>query len=212
MDRKIFLGKYRVTADEIDSVGEMAAGPLAYEAEEIDSGKKVVVEVIPAGGLKAPVRERLEAEAIAAKKLSHPNIPALCDFGVEDDHLVYITEEFEGTPAEEWVNAHGPMPVGPVLRIASQVMSALGAAAFHRINHHALNPGNLVLVPGQTAEGEWPLIKVLHFVGVVRIFRGPTPWPLSTNLFITSARNRSKKARSISARNSILSGRRCGFF
>jgi hypothetical protein len=58
------------------------------------------------------------------------------------------------------------MPVGAVLRIASQVVSALGAAAIQRITHHAINPANIVLVPGQTAEGEWPLVKVLHFVGV----------------------------------------------
>jgi serine/threonine protein kinase len=166
MDSKIFLGKYRVAADEMEAVGDIADNPLAYEAEEIDSRKKVVVEVIPAASLKAAVRERLEAEAIAAKKLSHANIPALNDFGVENDQLVYVTEDFEGTLAEEWVNSHGPMPVGPVLRIASQVVSALGAAAFHRINHHAINPSNLVLVPGQTAEGDWPLVKVLHFVGV----------------------------------------------
>ena len=172
MDSKIFLGKYRVVAGEMESVGEIADGPLAYEAEEIDSGKKMTVEVIPAASLEAAVRERLEAEAAAAKKLIHVNIPALYDFGVEDDHLVYVTEGFEGTPAEEWVNAHGPMPVGPVLRIASQVVSALGVAAVHRINHHALNPANLVLAPGQTAEGEWPLIKVLHFVGVVPTLSG----------------------------------------
>jgi serine/threonine protein kinase len=172
MDNKIFLGKYRVAAEEMAAVGEIADSPLAYEAEEIDSGKKVVVEVVPAAPLKAAVRETLESEAIAAKKLSHVNIPALYDFGVEDDQLVYVTEDFEGTLAEEWVNAHGPMPVGPVLRIASQVVSALGAAAFHRINHHAINPSNLVLVPGQTAEGEWPLVKVLHFVGVAPKFSG----------------------------------------
>lgn len=172
MDSKIFLSKYRVEAVEIEAVGELADNPLVYEAEEIETGKKVVVEVIPAGSLKVAVRERLEAEAIAAKKLSHANIPALYDFGVEDDYLVYVTEDLEGTLAEEWVNAHGPMPVGPVLRIASQVVSALGAAAFHRINHHAINPGNLVLVPGQTAEGEWPLVKVLHFVGVAPKFSG----------------------------------------
>jgi serine/threonine-protein kinase len=166
MDSKIFLGKYRVAGDEMGAVGELTDSPLAYEGEEIDSGKNVVVEVVPAAPLKAAVRERLEAEAIAAKKLSHVNIPALYDFGVEDDHFVYVTEDFEGTLAEEWVNAHGPMPEGPVLRIAAQVVSALGAAAFHRINHHAINPSNLVLVPGQTAEGEWPLVKVLHFVGV----------------------------------------------
>jgi len=166
MDSKIFLGKYRVTAEEMEAVGEIADSPLAYEAEEIDSGKKVVVEIVPAGSLKTAPRERLETEALAARKLSHVNIPALCDFGVEDDHLVYVTEDFEGTSAEEWVNANGPMPVGPVLRIASQVVSALGAAAVHQINHHAINPRNLVLVPGQTAEGDWPLVKVLHFVGV----------------------------------------------
>ena len=172
MDSKIFLGKYRVPAEEIGAVGEPSDSPLAYEGEEIDSGKKVVVEVVPAASLKMAVREQLEAKAIAAKKLNHVNIPALHDFGVEDDHLVYITEDFEGTLAEEWVNTHGPMPVGPVLRIASQVVSALGAAAFHRIVHRAINPSNLVLVPGQTAEGEWPLVKVLHFVGVVPKFSG----------------------------------------
>jgi serine/threonine-protein kinase len=172
MDSKIFLAKYRVSAEEIGKVGESTDSPLAYEGEEIESGKKVIVEVVPAGSLKRAVRERLEAEAIAAKKLNHVNIPALYDFGVEDDHLVYITEDFEGTLAEEWVNARGPMPVGPVLRIASQVVSALGAAAFHRINHHAINPSNLVLAPGQTAQGDWPLVKVLHFVGGVPKFSG----------------------------------------
>jgi serine/threonine protein kinase len=172
MDSKIFLAKYRVSAEEIEEVGELTDSPVAYEGEEIDSGKKVIVEVVPAGSLKPAVRERLEAEAVAAKKLNHVNIPTLYDFGVEDDHLVYVTEDFEGTLAEEWVNARGPMPVGPVLRIASQVVSALGAAAFHRINHHAINPSNLVLAPGQTAEGEWPLVRVLHFVGVLPKFSG----------------------------------------
>jgi serine/threonine protein kinase len=172
MDSKIFLAKYRVAAEQIEEVGELTDSPLAYEGEEIASGKKVIVEVVPAGSLKPAVRERLEAEAIAAKKLNHVNIPVLYDFGVENDHLVYITEDFEGTLAEEWVNARGPMPVGPVLRIAAQVVSALGAAAFYRINHHAINPSNLVLAPGQTAEGEWPLVRVLHFVGVVPKFSG----------------------------------------
>ena len=172
MDSKIFLRKYRVSAEEIEAVGEPGDSPVAYEGEEIDSGKKMVVEVVPAAALKMAVREQLEAEAIAAKKLNHVNIPALYDFGVEDDHLVYVTEDFDGTLAEEWVNTNGPMPVGPVLRIASQVVSALGAAAFHRIVHRAINPSNLVLVPGQTAQGEWPLVKVLHFVGGAPKFSG----------------------------------------
>jgi hypothetical protein len=164
MDSKIFLGKYRV-AEGIEAVREVADNPLAYEAEEIDSGKKVRVKVVSAASLNAAAREQCKAQAMTAKTLNHVNIAALYDFGVQDDHLVYVTEAFEGTTAEEWIKANGPMPVGPVLRIASQVVSALSAAAFHGIVHRAINPNNLVLVPGQTAQGEWPLVKVLHFVG-----------------------------------------------
>ena len=40
MDSKIFLGKYRVSAEEIGAVGEPGNSPLSYGGEEIDSGKK----------------------------------------------------------------------------------------------------------------------------------------------------------------------------
>jgi serine/threonine-protein kinase len=180
MEHKIFLGKYRVAADEIAlsgaeplggvAVAEQPTTTVVYRGEKIESGRDVSLEVIPAGAFKPVVREELEAEALAAKKLNHINIPAIYDFGIEDDHLIYVTEYFDGTSAEEWVNQHGPMPTGAVLRIALQVVSAMGASAFHKISHHAINPANLMLVPGQTPEGDWPLVKVLHFVGVAPTF------------------------------------------
>jgi serine/threonine protein kinase len=185
MEHKIFLSKYRVAADEIafegaeSSDNASATGPTeatgsiaarVYRAQEIDSGREVTVEVIPALAFKSAVREELEAEATTAKKINHVNIPALYDFGTEDDQLIYVTEYFDGASAEEWVNEHGPMPTGAVLRIALQVIGAMGAASFHKISHHAINPGNLILVPGQTPEGDWPLVKVLHFVGVAPTF------------------------------------------
>jgi serine/threonine protein kinase len=175
MEHKVFLTKYRVAADEIALSGpepigdapviEQSATALVYRGEEIESGRDVAIEVIPAASFESDVRDELEAEALAAKKINHINIPALYDFGIEDDHLIYVTEYVDGTSAEEWVNDHGPMPTGAALRIALQVVSAMGASAFHRIAHHAINPRNLILVPGQTPEGDWPLVKVLHFVG-----------------------------------------------
>jgi len=182
MEHKIFLGKYRVAADEMAlaapatnaataiAVTESAAIATIYRGEELETGRDVSIEVIPAAGFKPVVREELEAEASAAKKISHVNIPTLYDFGVEDEQLIYVSEHFDGTSAEEWVNTHGPMPTGAVLRIALQVVAALGEAAFHKISHHAINPMNVILVPGQTPEGDWPLIKVLHFVGVAPTF------------------------------------------
>jgi serine/threonine protein kinase len=185
MEHKIFLSKYRVAADEIaltspEPTGtagmalaiEPATVPKVYRGVEIDSGRDVSVEVTPALAFKHAVREQLETEATTAKKINHLNIPALYDFGIEDDQLIYVTEYFDGTSAEEWVNEHGAMPTGAVLRIALQVIGAMGAASFHKISHHAINPGNLILVPGQTPEGDWPLVKVLHFVGVAPSFAG----------------------------------------
>ena len=184
MEHKIFLGKYRVAQDEMALAAvepasvsvavapEQATTARIYHGEEIDSGKDVTIEAIPAAGFKPSVRDKLEEEAAAAKQIAHINIPALYDFGIEDDQLVYVTEYFDGTSTEEWVNAHGPMPTGAVLRIALQVMGAMGAAAFRKISHHAINPANLMLVPGQTPEGDWPLVKVLHFIGVAPTFVG----------------------------------------
>jgi eukaryotic-like serine/threonine-protein kinase len=181
MEHKIFLGKYRVAADEIAQVtaepasvsvasAEQATTARIYRGVEIDTGREVNLEVIPVGGFKPSVREKLEAEAAAAKQINHINIPELYDFGIEDGQLMYVTEYFDGTSAEDWVNRHGAMPTGSVLRIGLQVMSAMGAAAFHKISHHAINPANLLLVPGQTPEGDWPLVKVLHFIGVAPTF------------------------------------------
>jgi protein kinase-like protein len=180
MEHKIFLAKYRVAADEIALTAaepastaltiDPAIAPRVYRGVEIDSGQDVSVEVIPALAFKNAVRDQLEVEATTAKKINHINIPALYDFGIEDDQLIYVTEYFDGTSAEEWVNEHGAMPTGAVLRIALQVIGAMGAASFYRISHHAINPGNLILVPGQTPEGDWPLVKVLHFVGVAPSF------------------------------------------
>ncbi len=59
--------------------------------------------------------------------------------------------------------AHGPMPADAVLRIGLQVVRALAAAAFHGLTHRGIQPSNMVIVPGQTADGGWPFIKLLNF-------------------------------------------------
>jgi len=168
MERKLYLNRYRLCVDQvgIPVVIRRSAGEATFQADDTESGGQVAVQAVPAAALRTAVREQLYTEARAAQELKHVNIPVLHDFGFNGEQLIYVTEYFEGTTAEDWVKAQGPMPSSVVLRIASQVVGALGAATFHGIVHHAVHPGNIMLVPGQTAEGEWPLIKVLNFVGV----------------------------------------------
>ena len=145
---------------------------ITYRAQEVDSGREVALELVPCPAPDPLLREKLEAEAKAAKEINHINIPVLHDFGFQDDQLVYVTEYFDGHATEAWIAARGPLSVSAVLRIALQVVSAFGAAAFQRIHHHALNPENILFIAGQTTDGGWPAIKVLHWLGGGRAFAG----------------------------------------
>jgi serine/threonine protein kinase len=172
MESKIYLRRYRVCPDDIGLpiVIRRSTSEATFKAEDLASSQDVAVQVIPVGNMPEAAREKLGAEAALAKELAHANIPALKDFGFEGEQLIYVTEYFEGTTAEEWVKLHGPLPIAAALRVGLQLVGALAAATFHGIYHPALNPANVMLVPGQTPEGEWPLVKLLNFVSVAPNF------------------------------------------
>ena len=167
MESKVFLDRYRLSLGRNGLPVELhrTAQGVTYRAHEIESGREVAVELIPLPSGSAATRARLQESAAAAKQVNHANIPVLLDYAIEDDQLVAVTESFDGHTAEAWVAARGPLPLGAVLRVAMQVAAAFGAATFHRLQHPAINPGNIIFVPGQTAEGDWPAIKILHWLG-----------------------------------------------
>src|SRR5215211_1266021 len=168
MEPKTYLSRYEPALDHADSPLELrrSGNQIIYRGHDKVSNEPVALEILPVGTLRPAVREKLEQEATSAKQLNHINIPVLHDFGFDGEELVFVTEFFEGTTAEDWVKSHGPLPTGTMLRIALQAVSALGAATFHGIAHYAINPGNIMFVPGQTPQGDWPLIKVLNLVGL----------------------------------------------
>ncbi|MGZ5023298.1 MAG: protein kinase domain-containing protein [Chthoniobacterales bacterium] len=168
MEAKIYLKRYRLHLDQfgLPVVIRRSATEATFRGEDLRTGESVALQVVPVEALSTIVREEWEAEAKTARELKHINIPVLHDFGFEDGQMIYVTEYFDGTTAADWVKSRGPMPVGAVLRIGQQVVNASSLATFRGIVHRAINPSNIMLVPGQTTEGEWPLIKVLNFVGV----------------------------------------------
>jgi serine/threonine protein kinase len=167
MERKTYLKRYRLCVDSIGIpvVIRRSADEATLKADDLGSSRQVAVQVGPASALGAAERTKLEAEANTAQQINHINIPVLRDFGFEEDQLVYVTEYFEGTTGDDWIKTKGTMPASTVLRIASQVVKALGAANSHGIVHYAVHPGNIMLIQGKTVEGEEPLIKMLNLLG-----------------------------------------------
>jgi serine/threonine protein kinase len=166
MESRLFLGKYRVPTTKSLQWWEARRSQFGVtcQGEVMGGGRKVVLELMPAFLLGETEQEELRRAAAAAKQIRHINIPTLYDFGVEREQFVFVAEYVDGLTAKSWVAAHGPMPLATALGIALQVVRALRVAAQYNLHHPAIHPGNLLIVPDQTADGGWPLVKVLHFL------------------------------------------------
>src|SRR5207245_8911926 len=105
---------------------------------------------------KRTKRQQLKERAETAEKLDHVNIAKTFAVGVEHDYPAFVSEHFEGETADSWIVAHGPMPADAALRVGLQVVRAIGAAAFFNLTHRAIQPSNLMIVPGQSPDGGWP--------------------------------------------------------
>ena len=172
MERKTFLCRYQVSIDERGeplALGRTASS-VTLKAEDTFSGEPVAVQIVRPGPLEQVPLDKLAADARAAQQLDHINIARTRDFGSDGSDVVYVREFLEGSTLDAWVAEHGPLPVAAVMRIALQSVNALAAAAFQSLTHRALQPSNLMIVPGQTPEGEWPLVKILNFGAMAPTF------------------------------------------
>ncbi len=165
MERTIFLQHYRVRLGSDGAPREISrdAAAITYEAVDERSREPVDLKLIPLEGIDPGVREQLEEQARAAQNLRHVNIAKVFDFGREGGNFVCVSEHLPGETLAAWVADHGPMPADAALRAAEQIVSVLSSASFHRLPYPPIQPSDILIVPGQTPEGSWPLVKLINF-------------------------------------------------
>jgi Protein kinase domain len=165
MERTTFLKNYRIRLqhDGTPYAPDIAGPATSYEAVDERTGEPVDVTLITAESIDPTEREGFEEHVLAAQKLRHVNIAKVLDFGREGDDYVYVSERLAGETLASWVHSHGPMPADAALRVGEQIASVLSSAGFHKLPYPPIQPSDVMLVPGQTAEGSWPLVKVTKF-------------------------------------------------
>jgi serine/threonine protein kinase len=183
MERTIFLQHYRVRLRSDGSPRELSrdGAAITYEAVDERSREPVDLKLIPLESIDPGVREQLEEQARAAQMLRHVNIAKVFDFGREDGNLVCVSEHLPGETLAAWVAAHGPMPADASLRVAEQIVSVLSSASFHRLPYPPIQPSDILIVPGQTPEGSWPLVKLINF-GLPTLRAGPNVQPENSEM------------------------------
>ena len=176
MERTTFLKNYRIRLqlDGTPYAPDIAGPATSYEAVDERTGEPVFVMLITAESIDPAEREGFEEHVSAAQKLRHVNIAKVLDFGREGGDYVYVSERLAGETLASWVRSHGPMPADAALRVGEQMVSVLSSAGFHKLPYPPIQPSDVMLVPGQTAEGSWPLVKVTKF-GLPALIARPEP-------------------------------------
>ncbi|MDQ3338630.1 MAG: protein kinase [Myxococcota bacterium] len=151
------LGRYRITR----VIGEGGMGRV-YEAVQAESGAVVAIKVIAERfAADASLIERFFAEARAANLIAHENIVTVHDLSQLPDGRPYIVmERLVGHTLRALLDEGRP-PLGGIVHVMLEVLSALAAAHVAGIVHRDLKPDNIFV----TAKGR---AKVLDF-GIAKL-------------------------------------------
>ena len=150
------LGPYEI----LSPLGAGGMGEV-YRARDTKLNRDVAVKVLPEHLASDPeARARFEREAQAVAALSHPNILAIHDFGVENGVAYSVTELLEGETLRARV-AGSPLHSRKAIDFALQIARGLAAAHERGVVHRDLKPENVFL----TRDGH---VKILDF-GLARM-------------------------------------------
>jgi serine/threonine protein kinase len=134
------LGPYEILAP----LGAGGMGEV-YRAKDMRLDRTVAIKVLPGSLSSDPsLKQRLEREAKAVSKLSHPHICTLHDIGHQDDVDFLVMEFLEGETLERRLEK-GPLPPEQTIRYGAQIANALAKAHKLGITHRDLKPANVML-------------------------------------------------------------------
>ena len=132
-------GRYRL--EELLGRGGMAE---VYAAVDERLRRPVAVKLLRMELAADPtVRGRFEAEARAAARLSHPNVVAVYDTGEDDGTPFIVMERLPGATLAD--RLPDQLDTGFVMRVAGDVLGALGAAHAAGIVHRDVKPANILM-------------------------------------------------------------------
>lgn len=163
------LARYRI----LEPLGAGGMGEV-YRARDTRLERDVAVKVLPARLADDPEsRRRFELEARAVASLSHPNVLAIHDFGVEEGTAFAVTELLRGETLRDEMSRAGALPPARAADVARQTAAGLAAAHDQAIVHRDLKPENLFV----TADGP---LKILDFGLAKTVAADHAPGPAVT--------------------------------
>lgn len=157
---KLISGRYRIES-------QLGEGGMAtvYAARSALDNRPVAIKMFRKELAKdEKLRKRFEREATSAKRLAHPHIIEIFDYGVSDDGTHYLVMEYLAGESLESLIESGPIPLYRALDLMLQVLDGLARAHDFEVVHRDLKPDNLFIVHKEDGGDH---VKILDF-GIAR--------------------------------------------
>ena len=132
-------GRYQV----ITAIGRGGNATLFGALDQ--QGHKIAIKVLHPELAVSVAADRFLREIRYASQLNHPHIAPLLDSG-ETDYLLWFVMPFvAGETLRQHLRRAGTMPIDRAVRMAADVLDALGHAHQHGLAHRDIKPDNIVL-------------------------------------------------------------------
>jgi serine/threonine-protein kinase len=154
---QVIAGNFRVEK----LIGTGAMGNV-YKCEQLSLNKAVAVKILHHHLMNdETLVMRFQREAKSASLLNHPNSIQIIDSGQDHHGTLYIAMELlNGRDLAQVIRDDFPLSLPRIVRVMSQVLSALDEAHVQNVVHRDLKPSNIMLIERR---GEKDFVKVCDF-------------------------------------------------
>jgi len=158
-------------ADRYRVERELGRGGMAtvYLAHDLRHDRPVALKVLRPELAASLGPERFLLEIRIAARLQHPHILPVHDSGEAAGRLWYTMPYVEGESLRQRVAREGQLPLDQAVRIAAQVLSALGYAHAHGVIHRDIKPENILLEGDEAVVADFGVARAITAAGQDRL-------------------------------------------
>ncbi len=150
-------------ADDYSVACEIGRGGMAtvYLGDDLKLERQVAIKLLHpqlATGLGV---ERFLREIKTAAGLTHPHIVPLFDSGECGGLLFYVMPYIDGETLRRRLTREGSLPIDDAVRIACEVLEALGYAHAHGVVHRDIKPENIIFSAGRALVTDFGIARAV---------------------------------------------------
>ena len=136
-----------------------------YLAQDLKHDRPVAIKVLHPELAATLGTERFLREISFAARLQHPHILTVLDSGEAAGRLWFTMPYVEGESLRDRLRREKQLPVGDVVRIATETALALDFAHRHGVIHRDIKPENILLCESQALVADFGIAKALDAAG-----------------------------------------------